>query len=175
MEEERECQDCGESKPLTDFPLASSGTKRYRRRSCIPCYAKKRLEYADANRDHTRAKARQYYRDNTEQVKASVKRASTKYRASLKGQVLEAYGRECECCGENHPLLLTVDHVGGGGNTHRKQLKAQGKSNSSGIYAWLRDNGWPAGFRILCWNCNLGVHLNKGVCPHEQDRNADHG
>jgi hypothetical protein len=27
-------------------------------------------------------------------------------------------------------------------------------------------NGFPAGFQVLCFNCNQGRRLNHGVCPH---------
>jgi len=25
----------------------------------------------------------------------------------------------------------------------------------------------PAGFQVLCFNCNIGKQLNDGTCPHQ--------
>jgi hypothetical protein len=35
------------------------------------------------------------------------------------------------------------------------------------MYVWLRDNGWPEGYRVLCHNCNSARGLY-GYCPHER-------
>lgn len=35
-------------------------------------------------------------------------------------------------------------------------------------YYWLKRNGFPPGFNVLCWNCQWGIHINKGKCPHEE-------
>lgn len=72
------------------------------------------------------------------------------------------YGCKCSCCGETIVDFLTIDHIGGGGNQHRKQLPQGGHS----IYRWLKKNNYPEGFRVLCFNCNFGIHINNGICPH---------
>lgn len=33
-------------------------------------------------------------------------------------------------------------------------------------YFWLSKNGYPPGFRVLCFNCNAAMHMF-GICPHE--------
>lgn len=78
----------------------------------------------------------------------------------LKSTVVEKYGGKCACCGEKEIAFLTIDHVDGGGNRHRRELKL------SMIYRWLIRNGYPSGFQILCWNCNLAKH-HFGECPHK--------
>jgi len=45
---------------------------------------------------------------------------------------------------------LTIDHINGGGNAHRKLVAQKG---SSSLYKWLRDNNYPEGFQTLCMNC----------------------
>jgi hypothetical protein len=32
-------------------------------------------------------------------------------------------------------------------------------------YRWLKDRGYPGGFRVLCHNCNFAT--TRGVCPHQ--------
>lgn len=80
----------------------------------------------------------------------------------LKIEIYNAYGgASCNCCGENESVFLTIDHINGGGNEHRKKV-------GSGIkfYNWLKKNSFPPGFQILCFNCNLAKHM-LGICPHQ--------
>lgn len=75
----------------------------------------------------------------------------------------EAYGgQKCSCgaCGETTFEFLTFDHTDNNGSTHRKEI-----GHKSDIAFWLRRNGYPAGFAVLCFNCNIGRHINGGICP----------
>jgi hypothetical protein len=85
----------------------------------------------------------------------------------LKSGIIEAYGGKCSCCGESHFEFLTIDHVMGGGLKHRRQLTGGGRRAGSILYWWLKKNGYPEGFRVLCMNCNLSFGLY-GYCPHQQ-------
>lgn len=76
---------------------------------------------------------------------------------------LLAYGHSCACCGETLLAFLTIDHINGNGNHHRKDF-----SGGSKIFDWLIANDFPPGFQILCFKCNAGKNLNKGICPHEK-------
>lgn len=51
-----------------------------------------------------------------------------------------------------------IDHINGGGTKHRKQI-------GSHIYNWIKNNEFPEGFQVLCFNCNLAKGFY-GVCPH---------
>ena len=66
----------------------------------------------------------------------------------------------CQHCGENVIELLTIDHINGGGNKHRKSL---GQTN---FYSWLKRNNYPIGFQILCYNCNC---VKAKVTPKRYD------
>ena len=101
---------------------------------------------------------------------------------NLKLQAFDAYGgRICSCknCPERanpNVTFLTLNHIGGGGTKHRKEIG--GSRNTGGgvslagieTYRWLRKRGYPKGFNVLCWNCQWGIHINKGVCPHEKQQ-----
>lgn len=90
-------------------------------------------------------------------------------RDALKLQVFKAYGgARCRCCGETTLLFLSIDHKHNNGAKHRRQ----GVGSGVNLYRWLRRNGYPRGFQVLCHNCNLGRHLNGGTCPHKQVRHA---
>jgi hypothetical protein len=68
----------------------------------------------------------------------------------LKLRVIAAYDEKCVCCGEIEPVFLTIDHMNGGGKTHRKEV-----GYGSVFYYWLQRNGFPQdGFQLLCQNCN---------------------
>jgi transcriptional regulator with XRE-family HTH domain len=70
---------------------------------------------------------------------------------------------QCACCGETVVEFLAVDHVNGGGGKHRRALHGR----VSSIYLWLRQEGYPDGFRVLCHNCNSAMGYY-GYCPHQK-------
>lgn len=71
----------------------------------------------------------------------------------------------CACCRESAIEFLTIDHVNGGGNAHRREAKLNG---GYATHLWLKKNGYPAGFRVLCMNCNMSFGQH-GYCPHQHD------
>lgn len=82
-------------------------------------------------------------------------------------EALKVYGGEapaCYCCGETVVMLLSLDHIEGGGSKQRRE------TGNTRTYEWAKRNNWPAIFRVACHSCNFGAHLNGGVCPH-QERN----
>lgn len=94
---------------------------------------------------------------------AALKSQRVETRKAERIEILRAYGGPepaCVCCGEREPVFLALDHINGGGGQQRKEL------GGGGFYTWLRRNGYPAGFRVLCHNCNFGRQLNGGICPH---------
>jgi len=98
---------------------------------------------------------------------------SKKRRRELKLAALMAYGGpSCACCKEEHLEFLTIDHIEKNGAEHRREmLKEKGwKGDERGMsgshtYLWLKQNNYPPGFRVLCFNCNFSLgHF--GYCPH---------
>jgi len=83
----------------------------------------------------------------------------------LLNDVIDAYGGKCACCGETRKEYLTIDHVDGGGEKHKREM---GFSTSTQFYRWLKKNNYPEGFQVLCFNCNCGKHAYS-VCPHNKD------
>ncbi len=88
------------------------------------------------------------------------------HRALVKARMeaIARYGGKCACCGESRYEFLAIDHRRGGGSRHR--LSGQ-FTPGNGFIKWLKRNGWPKGFRVLCHNCNsaLGYY---GYCPHKR-------
>lgn len=71
----------------------------------------------------------------------------------------------CACCAEDEPSVLTIDHIANNGREHRLALGGR-KFSGQKFYMWLKKSGFPSGYQVLCWNCNIGKYRNGGVCPH---------
>jgi hypothetical protein len=85
------------------------------------------------------------------------------YYKKFKEQYFSLYGAECVCCGERELEFLSIDHINGGGNEHRKSV------GTIGVFAHAVKVGPDAGiYRTLCFNCNFARgHSKNGRCPHE--------
>lgn len=115
-------------------------------------------------RKQENAKAREYRRQRSAQSRLQHKQYQATYRRKIRAACLEAYGGKCACCGESTQEFLAIDHVDGGGNAHRRAIKAGGYQ----FYLWLAKQGYPSGcYRLLCHNCNFARGI-WGYCPHEQ-------
>ena len=81
--------------------------------------------------------------------------------------VLKAYGGECVCCGESTFEFLSIDHVRGGGDAHRREIVAN--RGYVDIYRWLKEHKCPQDgrFQLLCFNCNMAKGFY-GYCPHRR-------
>lgn len=142
---EKQCIDCLITHPIASFHKRSGqgGYRSY----CAACM----ITRATANNKEYRQKG---------PTKSRMKSLGpTPSRKDLRQMMLKAYGSICVCCGEETEAFLTIDHVNGGGNTHRKQ---------GDVYRDLWRRGWPKeGFRLLCMNCNW-ARGQLGYCPHER-------
>lgn len=120
-------------------------------------YRKRHAEYA-----------RKWRKTHQEQFHRNQKRAYDKMRLEC---LIHYSGNppKCACCGEVEILFLQIDHINGQGAEHRRQLKEElgyypGGNN---LPYWLKKNGYPEGFQVLCANCNLAKRVDK-ICPHQK-------
>jgi len=180
--EMKQCSKCKEIKPLSSFtkhPQQKDGHHP----SCKAC----RHEYYVVTNQRLKAKER-YWQDpekarkQTRQFRLAhpnySKEASAKRYAEHKQECLQesantrqryrddafnTYGGYiCVCCGETIPKFLTIDHINGITSQDRKAPRAGWV-----FYQWLRKQGYPFGYQVLCFNCNLGRARNQGICPHK--------
>lgn len=103
---------------------------------------------------------KEWRKNNIERLREKNKIYHKNYKIKLRNIVFNHYGWSCICCGESNPGFLTIDHIDGGGEKHRKEIHRH-------IHPWLIKNNFPKGFQTLCFNCNCGRHYNNGICPHK--------
>lgn len=73
-------------------------------------------------------------------------------RQALKSEVIGRYGGACKCCGVKYLRFLNIDHIDGGGAAHLEEV------GPASFYPWLKKNGYPSGFQVLCFSCNIAKH-----------------
>lgn len=105
-------------------------------------------------------------RKNCEACLAVMCREQKDSLAKLRAKVIAGYGGRCQCCGENIPEFLTLDHVNNDGKQHRASLGHN--RGGSPMMRWAVSNNYPDSLQLLCWNCNLAKSLY-GECPHKTD------
>lgn len=150
------CSRCGIQKTPSDF-YADKSKSDGRHSVCKECVkAARRAAYA-ADPEKYKARMKVYAQSDRG------KRYKKELYLRLRTAALNAYGGECACCGEMRDHFLTVDHVGGWGARHRKEIG----SGASNIYQWLKKAGYPQDgtIQLLCWNCNCAIGIY-GSCPH---------
>lgn len=95
-------------------------------------------------------------------LKANRAKGKASYAAD-RAAALRVYGNTaCACCNETEVAFLCIDHINNDGATHRRKLNLYGGTRT---YQWLRLNGYPPGFQVLCFNCNFAKY-SLGACPH---------
>lgn len=153
------CKRCGETRPFEEFvynPSAANGGN-----ICRPCRRVREAEKRAANRQKYRDDHAAWRQANREHMRAYGRRRAVKLRA----EVLAAYGDACACCGETTEEFLTLDHIDGGGTAHRRATWGK-------VYDQVKREGFPPGYRILCWNCNWAYRLMDD-CPHNETARRD--
>ena len=119
------------------------------------------------NQDKVKA-ARERYRKSGRK-----NRMNKLWRMKLRLEVLIHYGGNppiCACCSEDIIEFLSIDHINNDGAKHRKELGIRREStHGTKFYRWLRNNNFPEGFQVLCYNCNCGrAKMEDKICPHKR-------
>lgn len=125
------------------------GRKRTPNKKCLHCI---------------KAKNKAYYALHKDKLSEAGKQRNRAKRQAC----LDHYGGHCACCGEKRVEFLAIDHVNGGGSKHRLELFGKRNAGGPAFYSWLKKNGFPTGYRVLCHNCNTSLGLY-GYCPHQRD------
>ncbi|MDE1873981.1 MAG: hypothetical protein KGI04_02575 [Candidatus Micrarchaeota archaeon] len=119
-------------------------------------------QYRARNLTRLREHDRNYYSGNIERIRRYRKENSARfalqrkeYKSRLREEVFRYYSEgsapRCAGCGETRISLLTLDHIHNDGASERRKLKRKGGIE---FYIWLKKNSFPAGYQVLCYNCN---------------------
>jgi len=105
-----------------------------------------------------------------EYYRALKKYTHYRWREKLRRMVFAHYSNnslKCACCDESEQDFLVIDHVGGNGNKHRREVFGRTDAGGYRMHRWLVKTGFPPGFQVLCSNCNAsrGKH---GECIHKR-------
>ena len=75
---------------------------------------------------------------------------------ALRLEILEAYGGPiCAGCGFDDERALQLDHIDGDGAQRRREIGGVNRGVSGQhTYFWLKKQGFPPGYQVLCANCN---------------------
>ena len=118
---------------------------------------------ASSSAEEVRAKRKENYIEHKDEILArnraykishpeKRKRWAVQWKNKVKLEVIAHYSDKtmaCADCGFDDIRALTIDHINGGGSQHRKRI------NGYHIPAWLRKNGYPEGYQVLCMNCQF--------------------
>jgi hypothetical protein len=66
----------------------------------------------------------------------------------------------CSACGIQDMRVLSIDHISGAGNKHRREINV---SSGWKFGRWLIRENYPEGYQVLCMNCQF----IKRVANHE--------
>lgn len=178
MDEVKRCSRCERELPVTCFQSngamedglqdwcreckAQVSARLHRKRKLAGvCHCGRKIRPGFKTCATCQERVRQWGRDNPEQKLASQAATHKKNRETI----FARYGRVCCCCGEAREEFLTLDHVKGGGNKHRKEIGRTGNT----FCGWLIRQGLPDGYQTQCYNCNRS-RGHFGYCPHERER-----
>lgn len=155
------CRKCGLQRLETDFYKQDGELQK----PCKPCRKKlSKVRRDEISNDPVKREKRNAYRLQWNRKNPETRKLyNEKSRKHVRLLALQAYSSEvpsCSCCRENTLQFLAIDHVNGGGNKHRKEIKG-----AANIYSWLKRKNYPEGFQVLCHNCNLAKGYY-GKCPH---------
>jgi hypothetical protein len=129
---------------------------------CYKCWSEHNSEYLKKRKALGILVPYQAQRSSQEKIEAH-RGALIRHNRFVKLQCLQAYSDNipfCECCKEARFEFLTIDHTDNNGAAHRRSI------GRKSMYVWLRQRGFPPGYRVLCINCNFSIGAY-GYCPHQ--------
>lgn len=110
-----------------------------------------KLRWYWKHREERRLEKKQWWIKNKEKLTKQRKIE----RIELKKTIIQHYSKQMKCaqCGLADLKNLTVDHINGGGERHRKNYGLNGGGHA--FYRWLKRKNFPKGYQILCFGCNM--------------------
>jgi len=173
------CSKCGIIKTVNDFPKKAvdywcNDCRRdyakdaYRKKVALMTEAELAVHRAKVNERQNRRRKNFIDVLPASERQAFYKRINAgnkQRRDAVRDDVYAAYGGyRCACCGETERHFLSIDHVNNDGAVHKRDCRL---ATGEQVYRWIKRNGFPSGFQVLCMNCQWGKRNNGGICPHQ--------
>jgi len=130
---------------------------------------KRARDFYHANREKIRDYQLERYKKDPKKYNLLSKNSRKKHFPRTRDEVFSHYSSRCKCCGLDDVRFLTIDHIyGGKSKFYKKYPSYKPAYKGYELAAWLKRNNYPAGFQLLCMNCNAakGFRGNNGLCPH---------
>ena len=131
------CNDCLECLPVSEFFVYKNG---YLNSYCKKCHSKRSMKWRKENPEKVRASLA-YHSEKRKDYREQ-------WRLERRALVLTLLGDCCAQCGFSDSRALQIDHINGGGNKERIQMKSNTK-----LYTKILSFG-TYGYQLLCANCN---------------------
>ncbi len=144
------CPQCKETKLVTEFYNDMRAKGRYRS-PCKACTLKSCKQYSTLHHEGKLKSALKYRSLHHRECLKSLHKSMAK----LKLEVFSHYSEGkpvCNSCGFDDLRALSIDHINGDGAKHRKSM---GLKAGFQTYYWLKRQGYPIGFQVLCMNCQF--------------------
>lgn len=155
---DKKCSHCSIVKPLAQFsPVKCRGGKP--NAWCKDCTATSARNWYHANKERSIARNLEWRESNWDKVLEANRRYATKKRQ----EVVALLGSKCRCCDERRFSFMSIDHINGGGNKHRKRVPSPATFYNEVMQA-IRAGSKE--YQLLCMNCNHSKR-RLGVCEHE--------
>jgi hypothetical protein len=109
-----------------------------------------------------REKKREYDRHWRARYPEHYRAKNRRYNEKIKKETFKQYSPllRCQRCGFADLRALSIDHIDGGGAAHRRVV-SDGRRGFN-FYLWLRQEGYPPGFQVLCMNCQFIKKAERG-------------
>ena len=120
-------------------------------------------------------RVREWRKNNPLRARELSSKSGLKGRTAIKKEVFLHYANplRCVCCGVKGIEFLTVDHIIPKRNMAKDEKLIQmgftSRLKAEKLNRWLKNNNFPKGFQILCWNCNFAKGV-LGKCPHQRNQ-----
>lgn len=130
---------------------------------------------------------RQYYLQHRDEANEANRRSYQRYRPRKLAKQREYRQRAklealthysiveypiCALCGITDMDILCLDHINNDGS---KQRAERGDPLGKNLYYYLKKKGFPDGFQVLCFNCNMKKRMMRGKenaysCAKDKER-----
>ena len=115
--------------------------------------------------EYRTTKTRKYTKSNIHSTGEYRKQESDRQsQVTRRHEVLQHYGGICACCGFDDlyktirgTSYLTIDHI-------NQESPIRDKKQRKSLWFYLRQAGYPEGFRVLCLPCNVAMEYGADKC-----------